>query len=226
VYRPWERGAIVRKLPALANSERMVLPQRADGDAPALKLDRMVAYAEAGPEGGCRRARVLRYFGEATSGGCGACDACTPETAFPWSHIAARDVADPSAFLDPAFALLQIIQWNQEQRRPGQSPYGTGTLLNVLAGNAYLVTRSIPEPHLRRWRLDILRGCSYWGIFETLPRRDETVDRLLERLRAEAYIGEEHASFDGHDGRRTYAYPVLLARGRDQLASGELLRWP
>ncbi|MCC6180017.1 MAG: RecQ family ATP-dependent DNA helicase [Chloroflexi bacterium] len=226
VYRPWERGAIVRKQPALATGTQVVLPARAAGVDPTRKLEQMVAYAEAGPGNGCRRARVPRYFGEEPpNGGCGACDACAPETAFPWSHIAARDVSDPSAFLDPAFALLQIVHWNQEQRRPGQSPYGTGTLLNVLAGNAYLVTRSIPEPHLRRWRLDILRGCPYWGIFETLPRRDETVDRLLTRLRADAYIGEEQATFDGHEGRRTYTYPILLARGRDQLASGELLRW-
>jgi ATP-dependent DNA helicase RecQ len=226
IYRPWERGAVIRKLPALVGGGPVVLPPRADGDDPASKLDRMVAYAEAGEREGCRRARILRYFGEAAaSGGCGACDACAPETAFPWSHIAARDVADPSAYVDPAFTLLQVVHWNLDQRRRGQNPYGTGTLLNVLAGNAYLATRSLPDPHLRRWRLDILRGCPYWGIFETLPRRDETVDRVLGRLRDEGYVGEQTTSFEGHDGHRTYTYPILLARGRDQLASGELLRW-
>jgi ATP-dependent DNA helicase RecQ len=40
-----------------------------------LKLDQMVEYAESGR---CRKAAVLRYFGEQSPANCGSCDVCTP----------------------------------------------------------------------------------------------------------------------------------------------------
>ncbi len=228
LYRPWEKGSVIFKRSRLLTGESFAGESEAAVQATRLgaKLDAMIRYAEAAEGDGCRRAMILRYFGqEPDRANCGACDLCAPEYEYPWSGITGRDAARFSDYFDPAFTLLELIQWNLDHARDGRSPYGTGTLLNVLKGNEYALARFQSDPALRRWRVQALRACPYWGIFDTLPQKDRVIDACLARLRSEGYIEEVSIQFLGADGPHQYSYLTLLPKGREQLLRGELLHW-
>ena len=75
------------------------------------KLDALLAYAETI---GCRRQRLLAYFGETFAGPCGNCDNCTnPPLAFDGSVLAQK-------------ALSCVFRTGQR--------YGVGHLVNILRG--------------------------------------------------------------------------------------------
>lgn len=226
LYRPWEKGSTIHPCDALRNGRAYPDSRHASTHGTDLnaKLETMIAFAEA--KSGCRRAMILRYFGEEPEfERCDRCDLCTPETTYPWSRIMDRETAGLSDYLDPAFTLLELIKWNLDQTKEGYNPYGTGTLIEVLKGNAYSLMQHQPDPTLRHWRLQSLRACPYWGVFDMLPNKDRVIDACLARLRQEGFIEDGIACFTTVTGQREYRYPMLSAKGQEQLLSGELLKW-
>jgi ATP-dependent DNA helicase RecQ len=222
IYRPWEKGSIVTKGRQLAAGKafREEVASVAHLERLHGKLDRMVGYAEATAGQGCRRALILRYFGERWEhGNCGGCDHCTPEAEYPWSQLTARDTANLYDYFDPAFTILEVVKWNQDQLREGRNPFSTSTLINVLKGSDFQRSGG------NRSRMRALRACPQWGVFDALPRRDQVIERCLDRLERERYIAKRTAEFVGDAGTVTYAYPDLLDQGREQLLNGELLQW-
>ena len=228
LYRPWEKGSIIYKGPRLLSGEAYNI--EIDGMKKAInlkeKLESMVRYAEAKEGSICRRTTILRYFGQkGNKKNCGSCDICVPEYKYPWSYITRRDTANLSDYFDPAFTLLEVIKWNLDQTKYERNPYGTGTIINILKGNDYTISQYQSIPELRQWRLQKLRSCPYWGVFDTLPQKDRVINNCLERLLKEGYIEEITANFMSDNGHYEYKYPVFLTKGSEQLLRGELLKW-
>lgn len=229
LYRPWEKGFIIQKKEKLHSGNPFSLPADQSDNFAQQKLKVMFDYAEAGKPNRtirCRRAYILNYFGQTTPvENCGSCDLCVPEYAYPWSEITGRDTALTSDYFDPAFVILELAKWNLDLTRLGHNPYGKGMLAQILRGNSYQIGKYYPDPALRHWKLRILRGCPYWGIFEGLPRADQVIEKTFLRLLAESYVEETSRTFVTSDGPHTYNFVNLLPKGRDQLLRGELLRW-
>lgn len=226
LYRPWEKGMTVMPHRRLREGTRYDADAQAAAHHKALrdKLDMMIAYAEATT--GCRRAMILRYFGEEpVTERCGQCDLCVPEAEYPWSHITARDTPDLAGFFDPAFTFLEAIKWNLDRMARGRSPYSTNTIITILCGDSYAARNREASPERRNARLRDLQSCPFWGVFDTLPRREATLNATFERLKQEGYVCEDVTSFNLDGTDRVYRYPVLLPKGREQLLSGEALAW-
>ena len=229
LYRPWEKGYLLSKTPRLLAGENYTPEDSTQGVSQQLKLDTMFNYAQAhtSSKGSqCRRAFILNYFGEtAKTKNCGGCDLCQPDYPFPWSNLTARDVGEFADMFDPAFTLLEVVKWSIARTKQGHNPYSKGTLLNVLRGNSHQLGKFVTDPALRRWRLQQFRNCPYWGIFESLAKADEIIEKSLNRLLSEEFLQEITASFGSGIETRSYSYLDLLPKGRDQLLRGELLRW-
>ncbi len=223
VYRPWRRGLVLHKKPAMQRGERVsagALAAERHRTAMQRKLNRMVVYAENRDR--CRRAAILSYFGQETHGTCAGCDVCQPGTEWPWSLVMERDIGTPDAYLDPAFVILESVKWNQERALHYGSPYGTGTLLAVLKGDQYAATRYEDDYHLKKWRLEQLRSCPHWGVLGLLPRRDRVLQVMLTRLQVEGYVSEQE--YGGQDSH-AYTALALTPKGQERLVSGRLLQW-
>ena len=222
IYRPWEKGFLISRKTTEATFEPPAVPSVQNA-----KLDSMLTYARSGPGSAvrCRRAYVLDYFGQSSVVPCGACDLCVPEYRYPWSELTARDTASVADYFDPAFTLLEAAKWNLDQRRAGSNPYSTGTLLHVLRGNDYQLGKNHPDPRERSWRLNQLRNCPQWGVFETLPKGDELLDECVKRLYAEDYLTDTATTFEAGGVFRSYNYPDLTPKGRAQLVGGQTLGW-
>jgi len=226
LYRPWEKGSLLEKLSRLNANEVYTRSDYQQEEMLRQKTEIMFHYASAGKRKiNCRRAFILNYFGEETTGKCGACDLCNPDMVLPWSELTSREVLSFTDLFDPAFSLLESVKWNLEQMERRGNPYGRGTLLNLLRGNEYQLVKNNMLPELRRWRLQQLRACPYWGIFQTLPKGEEVLENTLKRLLAENYLQEKTASFESEQGHLNYQYLDLTEKGKAQLVSGQLLRW-
>jgi len=223
IYRPWQRGLVVVK------SQRM---QQQKSISPGLlaaeehrsrlhhKLQQMIVYATHNHT--CRRAAILTYFGEPADQHCAGCDVCQPEREWPWSLLTERDFATPDQYFDPAFVLLETVKWNLDRAHKYGAPLGSGMLLAILKGDSYSVTRYEEDEHMKRWRLQQMRNCSYWGVFATLKQRDDVLRQTVDRLLREQYL--ELSSHSWEQGQQ-YDYWKLAQRGVQQLTSGKLLQW-
>lgn len=223
VYRPWRRGFVLEKGDKMRRAEYVPAGALAAEQHRAemrRKLDAMITYAESNTT--CRRAAILRYFGQPAPEQCEGCDVCRPEREWPWSLITARDFATPDAYVDPAFVLLETVKWNLDRARKYGAPYGTGTLLALLTGNQYAATYYEDDPHLKRWRIQQLRSCPHWGVLSVLPARDRVLQEILDRLLIEGYVRQARQMWE--DGG-TYEYLDLTEKGLYQLTSGRLLQW-
>ncbi|HEX2910805.1 MAG TPA: RecQ family ATP-dependent DNA helicase [Chloroflexia bacterium] len=229
LYRPWEKGYIIKKGKRLLQGESFNQETNPGFVKEEHKLNEMLHYTETAiprQEIKCRRAYILSYFGEEfLAEKCGNCDLCNPEYEYPWSYTTERDTALLSDYFDPAFTWLELVKWNLDQTRAGYNSYGTGTLISVLRGNAYNAMLYLQDPKLRQWRLQLLRNCPYWGIFEGLPRAEQTINSTLERLIREEYLEKITGSFVTSEGLKYYTYLTLKQKGRNQLLSGEFLNW-
>ena len=223
IYRPWQRGLVLVKGSRMAETKHVSagsLAAEAHRSRMQAKLSDMIAYATGNRR--CRRAVILSYFGENTAQQCAGCDVCQLRHEWPWSLITARDFATPDAYLDPAFVLLETVKWNLDRAKKYGAPLGTGMLFAILKGDAYSVTRYETDPHMKRWRLQQVRGCPFWGVFATLRSRDVVLEKLQTRLLQESYLAISQQSWD-HGGQ--YEYLALTQRGIEQLTSGKLLQW-
>lgn len=224
VYYPMKRGFVLEKGRAMAGGGRVsagALAAEEHRREMKAKLQQMIAYAEG--QAHCRRQTILHYFGQQADEHCDGCDVCQPEREWPWSFLTGRDFATPDAYLDPAFVFLETVKWNLDRAQKYGAPYGTGTLLAVLAGNSYAAVMYEDDPHLKQWRLKQLRSCPHWGVLNTLPARDRVLQDTLDRLLAEEYLSE--ATFTFEDNGHRYQYLELTEKGTTQLTSGRLLQW-
>lgn len=223
IYRPWQRGFVLEKSDKIGRTEGVLAGALAAEQHRAemrRKLAEMIAYAEGNAT--CRRATILRYFGQPATERCQGCDVCQPEREWPWSLVTARDFATPDAYVDPAFVFLETVKWNLDRASKYGAPYGTSTLLAILKGDIYTATRYENDPHLKQWRTRQLRSCPHWGVLSMLPSRDRVLGTVLERLLAESYLNREQQTWEGEG---TYEYLALTEKGTQQLTSGRLLQW-
>ncbi len=223
VYRPWRRGFVLEKGDKMQPGKHVPAGALAAEQHRAemhRKLEEMISYAEGNTA--CRRAAVLRYFGQPAPNQCEGCDVCQPEREWPWSLVTSRDFATPDAYVDPAFVFLETVKWNLDRARKYGAPYGTGTLLALLAGNQYAATYYEDDPHLKRWRIQQLRSCPHWGVLSVLPARERVLREVLTRMLAEGYVRQAHQTWEGGG---TYEYLDLTEKGLHQLTSGRLLQW-
>ena len=223
VYRPWKRGFRLEKgdrLHQVSEIDAGCLAAERHGAQLRRRLDEMITYAEGNDI--CRWNAILSYFGEPAGRPCGTCDVCDPEHEWPWSLTTERDLATPDAYVDPAFVVLETIAWNLNRADRIGAPLGTGTLALILKGDSYNAARYETDPHLKRWRLQQLRSCPHWGVLAVLPRKDDIINAVFERLVGEGFAKYvQHARGDGE----TYEYLDLTSKGRDQLTSGIQLQW-
>ncbi len=217
LYRPWEKGYGILRL------------VQEDVDLPPVGLDiatlqeqklvRMRAYVQSR---GCRWQALRRYFGEDEGQSCGTCDRCEPEQRYPWSGKTARDVPDPSAFVDLGTVLLEVVDWNERRAREGAAPFGVRSLVRILRGDEYILMRHYPSGPAADARRRVLRSCPFWGVCRTLRRSQAQLDALFERLMREGYA--ETVEILGGDGN-PYTSARITDRGRAQMLSGERLGW-
>jgi ATP-dependent DNA helicase RecQ len=223
VYHPWRRGFVIEKGSKLHQGTHVpagALAAEQHRQEMRKKLEEIINYAQL--EGKCRRKIILNYFGHIAANSCCACDICQPDKEWPWSLVTGRDFATPDEYVDPAFVFLETIKWNLDRARKYGAPYGTGTLLAILQGNTYWMTKDQIEPHMRSWRLKQARSCPHWGVLTVLPSYDRVIENTLTRLENEGFILRSLFSFS--DGQ-VYEYLNLTERGMDQLESGRLLQW-
>ncbi|MEI7849302.1 MAG: RecQ family ATP-dependent DNA helicase, partial [Chloroflexota bacterium] len=159
VYHPWRRGFVIEKSSKLIQGVQVAagaLAVEKHRQEMYSKLQKMIEYAESTKQ--CRRHFILNYFGQSSGNTCQTCDGCQPEKEWPWSLLTQRDIATPDEYVDPAFVFLETIKWNLDRAKKYGAPYGTGTLLAILKGNTYWMTKGQTEPHMREWRLKQARG--------------------------------------------------------------------
>lgn len=224
IYRPWEKGYLVYRKSEKGQPININLT---NAGSQSEKLKTMLRYASDKPKSKikCRRAFILAYFGQTIEAPCGGCDLCVPDYTYPWSNLTGRDTAQVADYFDLAFTLLELVKWNLDQRKDGHNPYGTGTLFHVLRGNSYVLGNKYSNPDERRWRLNLLRSCPYWGVFDSLSKGDEVIQNTLQRLYQEDYLTEVTTEFEVGGQKRSYNYPDLSPKGRAQLLSGDGLGW-
>jgi ATP-dependent DNA helicase RecQ len=223
IYRTWRRGLVLEKSPKAKGSALVPAGALAAEQHRAemrKKLATMITYCTG--TAACRRATILRYFGQAAGTTCIACDTCQPEREWPWSLTSRLDFATPDAYLDPAFLILETVHWNQNRALKYGAPYGTGTLLSILKGDLYNAIRHETDPYMKRWRIGQLRNCPHWAVLSVLPARDRVLQQTLDRLLREAYV--ERAEHVWDDARK-HEFLSLTKLGLDQLTSGKLLQW-
>jgi hypothetical protein len=217
LYRPWEKGYTITRqvaadtpLPAIGHESAAI--QEA-------KLAQMRAFVQTRT---CRWQELRRYFGEDTGEPCGTCDRCAPDQASPWSGKSGRDIPDVSDFLDLGTTLLELVDWNERRMHDGAAPFGIGSLIKILRGDEYALMQYREPGPAADARRRTLRSCPYWGVCRTLRRSAAELDRLLQRLIAEGYVGVSPMQWDTD---KTYEYAVLTERGSTQLDSNERLGW-
>lgn len=223
VYRPWQRGFTLHPQPRLVAGDALTAGELAAETHRQRLSDKLRTMQEYGQDNRhCRRATILRYFGETPAEQCEGCDVCLPNQEWPWSLVDGSDSPTPDAFMDPAFVVLETVKWNLDRARKYGAPYGVGMLQAVLKGDQYSAARYVTEPRLRQWRLAQMRGCPYWGIFATLPAKDRVLDAVIQRLLTEGYLCEATQT---RDVNAQYTYLDLTDKGVLQLTSGKLFHW-
>ena len=128
-------------------TERVELLLERARHAAEARADRIIAFAESDS---CRHGQVAEHFGEQFSAPCGACDVCSPRTAFPRGPALV-----PSLPADVATAIVlavEAFQW----------PLGRRSLVATLRGSlkappsarrstAYGILAAASEADVRRW---------------------------------------------------------------------------
>lgn len=217
LYRPWERGfRISRRVDVLSGLPEIGADVIAAQEG---KLAQMRAYVHSNT---CRWQTIRAYFGDARGEPCGCCDRCEPHQQYPWSSRTGRDVPDVSDFLDLATTILALVDWNDQRRDDGRSPFSTLSLIRILRGDEFALMRhSEPGIAADRRRAE-LRACPYWGVCRTLRRSVAELEGLLQRLLNEGFVG---AVTEHIDDTIRYGTVTVTSRGREQLLSGERLGW-
>ena len=223
VYRPWQRGFVLHAQPLLTAGGAIppgALASEQHRRRLSAKLQKMIDYAQDNRR--CRRAMILRYFGEEPPDHCDACDVCLPNQEWPWSLLDSRDSPTPDEYMDLGFVVLETVKWNLDRARKYGAPYGIGMLRAILKGDQYTAVQHVADPHMRKWRLAQMRNCPYWGIFSLLTAKDRKLDTVIERLVADGYLAQATQT---SDGASEYTFLDLTAKGIAQLTSGKLLQW-
>ncbi|MGQ9714594.1 MAG: RecQ family ATP-dependent DNA helicase [Anaerolineae bacterium] len=228
VYRPWERGYALQVLgrpvdEAVASLERLDegrLRHRLQAD-----LKRMTRYVEQLGPGDCRRAHILKHFGEAVHerpSPC--CDLCDPQMDVPWREVSSEDVVALSVGVDPAYVILRAVDWNERSSREGgYSPYSASTLVQILVGNAYGAVRAEREPDRRTQRLKRLRASPFYGVLQGMKGGAKAVARVLQRLHEQGYVALSLEELSVGGRRVEYRAPRLTEKGALQVRSGKYL---
>jgi len=126
------------------------------------KLEAMEEFIRAD---GCRRAFVLRYFGEKTDLECGTCDRCR-------ARGKAKAAGGDSLARRPDIAMPVLVCLKHLR-----FPLGIGRTVDVLTGSK--------DKKLLEWRLD--RNPAYgW-----LPGKKEAVRRVIDQMVADGYLKSE-----------------------------------
>jgi len=230
VYRPWERGYALK-----------VLGQPADGVETALgrldesrlrqqlrhNLKRTVRYADQLGPGDCRRAYILKHFGEEVRehpSPC--CDLCDPQMAVPWRGVPSEEIAALPLTVDPAYMVLRAVEWNEILRRERErSPYSANTLAQILMGNAYSAVQAEPDPVRRAQRLTRLEASPFYGVLQGMRGGAKAIMQVLGRLQREGYIHLAAVRFAAGDRDVEYEAPALTEKGKRQIQSGQYFGW-
>ena len=225
VYRPWERGFTLEVQEKLIEGAQI---QLGEADMSHLEISmhrnlrRMVGYAESLGAGDCRRSFTLRHFGETLKerpSPC--CDLCNPDMSLPWREISSEEVSDISAEVDPKYLALRVVDWNQSRHQSGYSPYTTGTLTHIIAGNAYAATFYVKDPIKKRNRIKRLERSPYYAVLQGIRGGGKAIGRIFSHLHREAYTRFESINFTSDDGEITYEAPMLTDKGKEQVLSGK-----
>lgn len=230
LFRAYEKGIHLRLLPKLLVEKSFSMDSEHQSEifeSLELKLDLMVQYATTSEDGKCLRKQILTYFGETNPASrCGNCSICNPELELPWGKMTDRDLPSVSDYFDPAYTILQLVHWNEQLAEVRyRAPYGTGGLPYLLTGNDYQLLRNISDTAQRVARSQRLRECPYWGVLDSLPRREKAIRELMERLEKEDFITYTTRTFNSNGESVSYQYPILQEKGQQQLLEGQLLNW-
>jgi ATP-dependent DNA helicase RecQ len=157
------------------------------------RLQQMIAYTDRGI---CRRAHLLRYFGQTFAAPCQNCDVCAPRSA----HSALRVKVAESAPATPAADRVARVILQAVADFGGR--FGRGIIADVLLGSQ--------RKQIMTWRLD--RAKAYGQLRDHRRERiitwiDELISRDLLRATAEEY---PRLHLTG-EGRQALASASLLA---------------
>ncbi len=208
-WRPPDRvGGVERidpELPLVLDEAKLLAHRSREYD----KLAKMEAYVTSD----CRRAYVVRYFGEVPPWpACGTCDRCR-------SGRPSAEARPPTG--DEAAAVLKILSClARMERAKGQAAWGVDLLAKVLVGST--------EEKVRSWGFDSL---STWGLLG--PKSGSTwtvgeVHDLVSVLSAAGLLACAHTTREIRGRERTYEEVSLTPAGWALLRGGDppAMRFP
>jgi ATP-dependent DNA helicase RecQ len=182
-YTPAYRGSRARVLKPDLNPDRLPIDFKTLEKRAAMergKLDTMIGFARSE---GCRRRRILTYFGEKTDGPCGSCDQCRAAGAAPGAKLVQRGASSKSAppapkiAEDPFTAARKFLACIARVEERGMK-VGRGLIVSVLTGGR--------DETLLKLGLDKL---STFGLLREVPRA--AVEGLGDQLLAEGCLRTE-----------------------------------
>jgi hypothetical protein len=224
IYRAFARAYVLASGPNDKPTTQILPDDFATGVREEMKLglEAMRRYAENAQMGDCLRAELLHHFDaeKPPTPRHQCCSLCDVSLVVPWANEPMwEDLADPARYQDAKYAVLKAAAWNADlANQRGRSPYGAWTLAQILIGNDYAATQFEDDAERRRYRRKIIVATEHYGVLEGLQRGANAVFSLLDELKVEGLVAEQHREYNG--GR--YTYPAATASGLERLVSGQL----
>jgi ATP-dependent DNA helicase RecQ len=226
VYRPWDRGYILHAEEKLISGEAITI-NRTEVEKlmrQMLKnLQQVIRYAENLGSGDCRREYVLKYFDETLQHRLSCCcDLCHPNMSVPWKDVQLEEVPDLPATINPEYAILQAIRWNESLlEEQYQKPYTETTLAKILKGNAFAAAKSETDPVRRLARIRRLEASPYYGALQGVRGGEKTILAMIDQMTGLGFVQRQPISFATPEGEITYSAPILSQVGRERVESGK-----
>lgn len=229
VYRPWDRGYILEPLEKLGQADNARLTQT---DVTRLQqalnrnLRQMIQFAESLGAGDCRRGYILRHFDETPSARPSpCCDLCHPNMPLPWQDVPSEEVTDLPAEVNPKYAILRTMEWNESLNSGSfTKPYTEKTLAYILGGNTYPAVSHETDPVRKQRRIRRLEASPYFGTLQGLSGGEAKIIELMADLKEQGYIQSLVIEFTQPDATQVqYNAPILTEKGKEQIRSGQYL---